>query len=232
MTEMALHSESQGFLVRHLMVAAVQYEGFQISWNRTSQIYTSHLENPEAFFPVDTPDEIALGFQKGMEMGFRTLIAPPETWTHASWHAVHAAICPLDKHPGAYRVTGNMYYSEDVSPPLSAEVPYLMEVFRAWLRHYTMHGMDKFVLAVNAYLFFDHIHPYDDCNGRTSRVVMVFLMLHFDIFPPVFQLDHDNEVIIEAQDLAFKGYVNPFIAAVVMACQSSRQSFDQFVTAR
>jgi hypothetical protein len=120
-----------------------------------------------------------------------------------------------------------MRYSEEVSPPMPHELSYLMDVFQAWLGHYSRHGMNKVVLAANAYLIFDHIHPFDDCNGRTSRMLLTFILLHAGVFPPMFRLDDDYDVVIWAQDLAFKGNVDPFLEALIEGCQLSIRDWKQ-----
>jgi Fic family protein len=171
-----------------VLVSTVKLEGAKITWARTAEIYDTM--DPLDIVPLEDADHIAFGFKAAMSKAFNVLSAPVSDWTEVSVNSIHAVLCPHLKRAGQYR-RASLLYGEDVSPPTYHEAQYLMGAFFPWLQHYHANDMDKLQLAINAYLFLLHIHPWSDCNGRVSRIVMIFLMLHEDFMPPILVLEDD-----------------------------------------
>jgi Fic family protein len=76
--------------------------------------------------------------------------------------------------PGEYRrsqnfvansITGKVIYT----PPPAVEVPVLMGELVAWLR--TQHGINPVLESGIAQFQLVHVHPFNDGNGRTSRLL-------------------------------------------------------------
>lgn len=81
--------------------------------------------------------------------------------------------------PGEYRRGENRVGGPDgeivFTTPPSGDVPELMREFAAWLR--ADHGLPAPVRAGLAHLEFVAIHPFNDGNGRTARVVARQLLI-------------------------------------------------------
>lgn len=76
--------------------------------------------------------------------------------------------------PGQYRkgqnyVVNSMTKQVIYTPPPPAEVPGMMEDLIGWLR--SEHGVNPVIEAGVAQFQLVHIHPFDDGNGRTSRLL-------------------------------------------------------------
>eukprot|EP00771_Trimastix_marina_P002649 gnl/Trimastix_PCT/3795.p1 GENE.gnl/Trimastix_PCT/3795~~gnl/Trimastix_PCT/3795.p1 ORF type:complete len:444 (+),score=76.21 gnl/Trimastix_PCT/3795:45-1334(+) len=69
--------------------------------------------------------------------------------------------------------------------PHPLEVPALMEHFNRWL-HGTSCSLDMqpVLLACQVHFFLTRIHPFVDGNGRTARLLMNLILMHFG-YPPV-----------------------------------------------
>ena len=76
--------------------------------------------------------------------------------------------------PGEYRKGQNYVVNSKTSkviytPPRAAEVPCLMSDLVAWLR--TDHGINPVLESGIAQFQLVHVHPFNDGNGRTSRLL-------------------------------------------------------------
>ncbi len=107
----------------------------------------------------------------------------------------------LPKMAGTWR-TINVQVGNHVPPP-PWDIP-------ARMRNYAdnvnarIRGADTFELQVEALAYAEgellHVHPFEDFNGRVTRVVLIELMGRLDI-PPV-------EVAVERDSPAFASYAN------------------------
>lgn len=66
------------------------------------------------------------------------------------------------------------------------------------------------VLAAQFHYKFIRIHPFDDGNGRTARIVMNFILMQFG-YPPVIIKTEDKANYFAALRLADSGQINKFI---------------------
>ena len=109
---------------------------------------------------------------------------------------------PLDADiaPGRFRarevVVGNIYRGAPAE-----DCPYLIEKLCEWLRGPDFAGsagvetVYAIIKAVIAHLYLAWIHPFDDGNGRTSRLVEFYLLLHAGIpFPAAHLLSNHYNV--------------------------------------
>jgi len=121
------------------------------------------------FDHLDTADAI-LGNLASVRAGVESLREP---WTDRSIHAIHRTIAPAT-HRGGYREVdvqiggGSKLTASYVAPPAEL-VPGLM----ANLLGYANHSPDNpLVKAAILHAQFETIHPYEDGNGRTGRVLV------------------------------------------------------------
>jgi Fic family protein len=96
-----------------------------------------------------------------------------ETWVDSSIHHIHRLIAPR-VHTGGYRdvdvqIGGSSKLTASYVAPPPAEVPALM----ANLLHYANHSPDNpLVKAALLHAQYETIHPYEDGNGRSGRVLV------------------------------------------------------------
>lgn len=95
-----------------------------------------------------------------------------------------------DKHPGLYRKTGIDVTSSEgrppayVGPPAEEVRPLMGEVTR-WLRSDDL-GAHLVVRAAMAHLHVVSVHPFDDGNGRISRLVQSLVLALGGLLAPEF----------------------------------------------
>lgn len=77
-----------------------------------------------------------------------------------------------------------------IAPP-SKEIPKRMQAFAVELRERLDAGADTISTAAWAHMTLAHIHPFNDGNGRTARLLMNAILMHGD-YPPVI-IPSDNE---------------------------------------
>ncbi|KAJ1419333.1 fido domain-containing protein [Ochromonadaceae sp. CCMP2298] len=66
--------------------------------------------------------------------------------------------------------------------PLATEVPELMRAFLQWLND-SARDMHPVVFATEAHLRFVTIHPFEDGNGRMSRLIMCLVLMRRGYVP-------------------------------------------------
>jgi len=90
------------------------------------------------------------------------------------------------------------------------ETPILMEELIEW---YRSKEADKttnhIILAADFHYKFIRIHPFDDSNGRTARIIMNFILLKYG-YPPVVIKTYDKANYFSALQLADTGNIEPF----------------------
>jgi Fic family protein len=84
--------------------------------------------------------------------------------------------------------------------PSPAEVPALMGNFAGWLRS----AADTPETAFTAHLRLVGIHPFNDGNGRTARLVMNLILIRGG-YPPVAVRPEDRAAYIQALEIAQAG---------------------------
>lgn len=85
--------------------------------------------------------------------------------------------------------------------PSPAEIPSLMGDFSAWLSHST----DAPETAFTAHRRLVEIHPFNDGNGRTARLLMNLILIRAD-YPPVAVRPEDRPAYIRALQQAQSGH--------------------------
>jgi Fic family protein len=77
-------------------------------------------------------------------------------------------------------------------------------------------------LAAEFHYKFIRIHPFDDGNGRTARILMNFILMQFG-FPPVIIRTEDKANYFAALQLADAGNIEPFITYIAQNLNRSLQ---------
>ncbi|MGB1205258.1 MAG: Fic family protein [Chitinophagales bacterium] len=70
--------------------------------------------------------------------------------------------------------------------------------------------INAIVLAAQFHYKYIRIHPFDDGNGRTARLLMNFILMRFG-FPPVIVKQEDKQHYFEVLQLADAGNLNAFV---------------------
>jgi Fic family protein len=114
------------------------------------------------------------------------------------------------KEPNSVRLqNGEMFHY--ASPE---ETPAKMNDLLVWLRKVTTEKkLHPVQIAAQLHYDFVRIHPFDDCNGRTSRLLMNYVLIQ-NGFPPVIIKSADKKGYLNALNKADVGDVNAFIEYV------------------
>jgi Fic family protein len=101
--------------------------------------------------------------------------------------------------------TGEMFYF--ATPE---ETPAKMAELIQWFREESdVENINPIILAAQFHYRFIRIHPFDDGNGRTARILMNFVLLQFN-YPPVIIKTEDKENYFAALRQADVGIFEPF----------------------
>ncbi len=114
------------------------------------------------------------------------------------------------KQPNSVRLqNGEMFHY--TSPE---ETPAKMAELMAWYRKAeTEKELHPLYLAARIHYDFVRIHPFDDCNGRTSRLLMNYVLLRHG-FPPVIIKSADKKNYLNALNKADVGDFEAFVEYV------------------
>jgi Fic family protein len=115
---------------------------------------------------------------------------------------------------GSVRITGSPHL-----PPEGFEVPRLMREFVAWLRT-SKKGLHPVVYAALAHHRLAAIHPFEDGNGRTARLLMNLLLMQKG-YPLVVILKNDRRKYYRALDLADRGDLGPLTKLIAQGVERS-----------
>ena len=126
----------------------------------------------------------------------------------------------IDKRiAGQYRTRDVFITGADHKPPLSIEVPSKMSELVKWARS-NIKKMNVVEFSAILHHKFVHIHPFEDGNGRTGRLLMnVFLMAYG--FPLVIIRKNDRQKYYRVLAEADSGNYKPIIQFVAQAVLQS-----------
>jgi Fic family protein len=103
-------------------------------------------------------------------------------------------------------VTGETFYF--ATPE---ETPAKMHELIEWFRNEKeKQGVNPIILAALFHYRFIRIHPFDDGNGRTARILMNFILMQFG-YPPIIIKTEDKENYFAVLRLADADQLQPFI---------------------
>lgn len=112
--------------------------------------------------------------------------------------------------------TGEIFYfaSPEETP---AKMTDLIDWFRAEKKK---KDVNPIILAASFHYKFVRIHPFDDGNGRMSRILMNLILMQFG-FPPVIVKTEDKANYISALEQSDIGIIKPFIDYIALNLISS-----------
>lgn len=91
------------------------------------------------------------------------------------------------------------------------ETPAKMHDLIAWYRSEAeKEDVNPIILAATFHYRFIRIHPFDDSNGRTARILMNFILMQFG-YPPVIVKTEDKENYFSALRQADAGIISAFV---------------------
>ena len=91
------------------------------------------------------------------------------------------------------------------------ETPAKMQELIDWYRQkIEKQDVNAILLAAEFHYKYIRIHPFDDGNGRTARILMNFILMQFG-FPPVVIKTEDKQNYISALEQADAGILEPFV---------------------
>lgn len=90
------------------------------------------------------------------------------------------------------------------------ETPAKMHDLIEWYRTKKQQDINPILIAAEFHYRFIRIHPFDDGNGRTARILMNFILMQFG-YPPVIIKTQDKENYFAALRQADAGMIGPFI---------------------
>lgn len=102
--------------------------------------------------------------------------------------------------------TGEIFYFAE---PM--EVPALMDELVNWYNDEREdHELDPVLVATSFHYKFVKIHPFDDGNGRTARILMNFILMSYG-YPPVIVKTEDKANYISALEMGDAGNLEVFV---------------------
>ena len=102
------------------------------------------------------------------------------------------------------------------------ETPALMNDLINWYRSQSEEGYNPILLATEFHYRFIRIHPFDDGNGRTVRILMNFILMKFG-FPPVIIREVQKSSYLSTLEQADAGDIDPFIEFICDRLSESLQ---------
>ena len=129
-------------------------------------------------------------------------------------------IAPIDKTiAGKYRFSSVAIAGSNIKLPLATEIPYLMSKTISWFRK-NQDKLHPIEIASILHHKLVAIHPFDDGNGRTARLVMNILLLQAG-YPLVTILKNDRKKYYQTLSKADKNNLLPFIEFMAQAVERS-----------
>ena len=171
-----------GELRRHAIALSVHYSTRIEGNTLTLEQVESLLRGRQIAAPVSQQRE-ALNYYEAMQYAQSVASTPSPHLSEETIRAVHFIVTkslPGGYNPGQYRLTQNFVINSATQralfrPPPPELVQPLMEEYVRWLN--TPHkGLHPYYRAALAHLNFVAIHPFDDGNGRTARILEALVL--------------------------------------------------------
>lgn len=123
---------------------------------------------------------------------------------------------------GLVRITGSTHI-----PPEAHEVPRLMRDLIEWTRD-NQSKVHPIELAATVHHKIVHIHPFEDGNGRTARLVMNLLLMR-EGYPLGVILKNDRKRYYDTLEAADRGDYAPFVRFIAQAVERSINIYLQII---
>ncbi|XP_022184729.2 protein adenylyltransferase Fic [Nilaparvata lugens] len=109
-------------------------------------------------------------------------------------------------------------------PPRPQRISPLMAEFADWLNSAAALRLHPVRYAALAHYKLVHIHPFNDGNGRTSRLLMNMILMQAG-FPPVIIMKQDRQRYYRVLELANGGDVRPFMRFIAECTEKTLDLF-------
>ncbi len=171
-----------GELRRHAIALSVHYSTRIEGNTLTLEQVESLLRGRQVAAPVSQQQE-ALNYREAMQYVQIISNAPSPRLTEETVKTIHFLVTkalPGGYNPGQYRLVQNFVINSATQrplfrPPPPERVQPLMEEYVRWIN--TRHeGLPPYYRAALAHLNFVAIHPFDDGNGRTARILEALVL--------------------------------------------------------
>lgn len=123
---------------------------------------------------------------------------------------------------GIFRQT--QVYVGDYIPPHPSHIDVLMDRFLHWLNDPETLMMHPVRLAALAHYKLVYIHPFTDGNGRTSRLLMNWILMQFG-FPPVIIRKQDRLLYYQHLVTANDGDIRPFVRFIAKCTERTLDAY-------
>ena len=171
-----------GELRRHAIALSVHYSTRIEGNTLTLEQVESLLRGKQVAAPISQQRE-ALNYHEAMQYVQSVAASSSPRLSEDTVKAVHFIVTkslPGDYNPGRYRSGQNFVVDRATRrtlfrPPPPERVQPLMEEYVRWLNT-SQEGLSPYYKAGLAHLNFVAIHPFDDGNGRTARVLEALVL--------------------------------------------------------
>ena len=127
--------------------------------------------------------------------------------------------------PGEYKKLPNHVLQNDGTIHKYVEPIHVaseMETLCEWIKE-SIDKMHPIIVASAAHYNMARIHPFDDANGRGSRILMNLILIEKG-FPPAIIKNENRRKYIEALSEADKGKLNKFTEFIAESCIETQKS--------
>ncbi len=171
-----------GELRRHAIALSVHYSTRIEGNTLTLEQVQSLLRGKQVAAPVSQQRE-ALNYHEAMQYAQSVAASLSPRLSEDTVKAIHFIVTkslPGGYNPGQYRLTQNFVINSATQrrlfqPPPPDRVQPLMDEYVRWLNT-SQEGLSPYYKAGLAHLNFVAIHPFDDGNGRTARVLEALVL--------------------------------------------------------
>jgi Fic family protein len=150
-----------------------------------------------------------------------TLVCPTYTLNTRDILNVHEIILSniLKEFAGRYRMGGVRIQGANFTVPNALKVYDLMEELVAWTNENPL-GLNPIALATVFHHRFVYIHPFQDGNGRTVRLIMNLILMK-EGYPPAIILKADRNKYYTALNTANNGNYQKLMLLMAQAAERS-----------
>ena len=178
----SIPSAYMGELRRHAIALSVHYSTRIEGNTLTLEQVESLLRGRQIAAPVSQQQE-ALNYREAMQYAQVVADAASPRITEETVKTIHFLVTkslPGGYNPGQYRFVQNFVINSATQrplfrPPPPERVQPLMEEYVRWLNT-PREGLPPYYRAALAHLNFVAIHPFDDGNGRTARILEALVL--------------------------------------------------------
>lgn len=147
-----------------------------------------------------------LGLHGAKLFADQLLALPEPTLSETDVRSVHGLLMGRDPCGGRYKEWINEIAGSNHVPIPPSDTPDAMRALIGWMNHISVHdSLPAPVAAAAVHAWLAHIHPFDDGNGRVSRLLANLIVGRAGLPPLVVQLVGDRSRYIKALQISDDG---------------------------